>query len=402
MVLDILALAILGCLLGIITGLAPGVHVNTVAVVGLSVFPHLSLSPIQFAVVMVAMTVTHSFLDFIPAIFLGAPEEATALSVLPAHRLLLQGKALDAVKLTALGSLLGLGFALLLLAPTLAIIPAIYYGLRGYIGYVLAAAVVVLVLREREKHKIVWAAGIFLLSGCFGLLMFDLRILSTTQVLFPAFAGLFGISNLINSLKEKATKIPQSKFTSVRIKPAHLSAGFFGALAGLLVGLLPAMSPSQLGVLMSSLIGTEVGTFLVYLSAINTSDAIFSFVSLYTINNPRSGVATMVGKVLDLGFDELLLLCGVTAFSAVFATFLHLRLGRIALDFVGRIDYRLLSIATLALVFSLLYLLTGWFGVLLAVLATAIGLLPILSGVSRTHCMGALLLPTIFYYVGLW
>jgi len=123
--LDILALAILGCLLGIMTGLAPGVHVNTVAVVGLSVFPHLSISPIQFAVVMVAMTVTHSFLDFIPAIFLGAPEEATALSVLPAHRLLLQGKALDAVKLTALGSLLGLGFALLLMAPTLILIPMI-------------------------------------------------------------------------------------------------------------------------------------------------------------------------------------------------------------------------------------------------------------------------------------
>ena len=272
--------------------------------------------------------------------------------------------------------------------------------MRGYIGYVLAAAVLVLVLREREGRRIVWASGIFLLSGCFGLLVFDLRILSSTQVLFPAFAGLFGISNLINSLNEKATKIPQSRFSCVKIKFTHISAGFLGALAGLLVGLLPAVSPSQLGVLMSSLIGPEVGTFLVYLAAINTSDAIFSFVSLYTIDNPRSGVATMVGKVLDLGVPELLLLCGVTAFSALFATVLHLRFGRAAIGFVRRIDYRLLSTATIALVFALLYLPTGEFGVLLAVLATAIGLLPILSGVSRTHCMGVLLLPTIFYYFG--
>lgn len=396
--LDYIILTTVGCFLGTITGLTPGLHVNTVAVIGLALFPYLSITPLQFAVVMVAMAVTHSFLDFIPAIFLGAPEEETALSVLPAHRLLLEGRALDAVKLTALGSLLGLGFAIILLWPTLILIPGIYFWLRGSVVYLLIAAVFVLVVREKTKNRIFWALITFLLSGFFGLLMFRLQILSPTQVLFPAFAGLFGISNIVYSLKSKTTKVPQNKVTSIRVKRIHVYAGFFGALAGLLVGLLPAISPSQLGILLCSIFDSDVGGFLVYISAINTSDAIFSFVSMYTINNPRSGVATMVGRIIDLGFSEMLLLAGVTAVSCLFATIMHLYAGRYMIDFMEKIDYCIASKITIFLVVFLVWFFTGWFGVLLMAHATAIGLIPILTGVSRTHCMGVLLIPTILYF----
>lgn len=398
--LDILLLAFLGCLLGIITGLTPGLHVNTVAIIGLSVFPTLSLTPPQFSVVMVGMAVTHTFLDFIPAIFLGVPEEETALSILPTHQLLLQGRAMEAIKLTALGSLLGLGFALLLLIPTLVVIPIIYEGVRGFIVYVLILAVLFLVLREKSWERILWSITVFFLSGYLGIVMFDLKMLSTTQVLFPVFVGLFGLSNILYSLRSRTTNIPQEHFIPLKIRPSHLSSGFLGALAGLFVGVLPAMSPSQLGILMYGLIGSDVRNFLVSVSAINTSDAIFSFVSLYTIDNPRSGVATMIGKVLEFDFPTLMLLVGVTSFITVFATFLHVRIGGLAMNLAGRINYRDLSIASIFLVIFLVYLITGLFGVLVALLATCIGLLPIFAGVSRTHCMGVLLVPTILYFLG--
>ena len=60
-----------------------------------------------------------------------------------------------------------------------------------------------------------------------------------------------------------------------------------------------------------------------------------------------------------------------------------------------------MSILSLLLVLVLVYLVTGWFGVLLTLLSACVGLLPILSGVSRTHCMGVLLVPTILYFLGL-
>jgi len=398
--LEFLALAILGCLLGIITGLTPGLHVNTVAILGLSIFPSLSISPLEFAVVMVGMSVTHTFLDFIPAIFLGVPEEETALSVLPTHQLLLQGRVIEAVRLTALGSLFGLGFALLLLLPVLILIPMIYSELRGFIVYVLIIAVIFLIIRERTKRGILWAISIFLISGYLGVLILNLGILSTTQVLFPVFVGLFGLSNIFFSLRSGISKVPQDEFIPVRIETKFVSSGFLGALGGLFVGILPAMSPSQIGILMYEIIGSDIRNFLISVSAINTSDAIFSFVSLYTIRNPRSGVATMVGKVLDLDLNTFLLLIGVIAFIAPFATILHIKIGGSAMRFVGRINYKDLSVGSLFLVLILVYLVTGWFGVLLTLLSTCIGLLPVLAGVSRTHGMGVLLVPTILYFLG--
>ena len=399
--LDLIILALIGICIGVITGLTPGLHVNTIAIIGLSLFSALNISPIQFATVMMAMAVTHTFLDFIPSIFLGAPEEETVLSVLPTHRLLIEGKALEAVKLTAFGSLFGLFFALLLLVPMLFLIPILYTALHGIIVYILIVAVISLILRERKPNKILWAILIFCITGYLGMIIFDLKILSATQVLFPVFVGLFGLSNILASLNSGTVRIPQDEFIDVKPTPKFIFSGFLGSIGGMLVGILPAMSPSQVGVLMYEIIGTDTRNFLITMSAINTSDAIYSLIALYTIQNPRSGVVVMISKVLEVDFNVLLLLIGIIAFTAFFATFLHIKIGRLAMRFVGRVNYKSLCIASLTLILSLVYLFTGLFGVLLALLATIIGSLPILSGVSRTHSMGVLLLPTILYFLGL-
>ena len=82
---------LLGIVVGTFTGLAPGIHINLVSAIllgSLSTIPFLnSFAKIYFVVFIVAMAITHSLLDFIPSIFLGAPDEDTALSVLPGHEL---------------------------------------------------------------------------------------------------------------------------------------------------------------------------------------------------------------------------------------------------------------------------------------------------------------------------
>ena len=77
-----------------------------------------------------------------------------------------------------------------------------------------------------------------------------------------------------------------------------------------------------------------------------------------------------------------------------------IKIGRSAMRFVGKINYRDLSVGSLFLVLILVYLVTDWFGVLLTLLSACVGLLPILAGVSRTHGMGVLLVPTILYFLG--
>src|SRR3989344_5219783 len=107
MLLEILIAVLVGLLLGTFTGLFPGIHINLVSVILLSLSPFLSeyISLLTLSVVIISMSVTHTFLDAIPSIFLGAPDSGMELGVLPGHRLLLQGRGYEAVVLTAIGSL---------------------------------------------------------------------------------------------------------------------------------------------------------------------------------------------------------------------------------------------------------------------------------------------------------
>jgi putative membrane protein len=97
------------------------------------------------------MSITHSFLDFIPSVFLGAPDSDTALSILPGHKLLLEGKAYEAVKLTVIGSLGALVFSVLLVPLLIPFIEYIYPFLRRYIAYILILIVVYMILKDNNK-----------------------------------------------------------------------------------------------------------------------------------------------------------------------------------------------------------------------------------------------------------
>ncbi len=399
--LEYVFLALIGCAIGVVTGLIPGLHVNTVAVMGFGTYVALGLTPLDFVIILTAVSITHAFLDYIPAIFLGAPAEDTALSVLPAHRLFMQGRAFEAVKLTATGSLLGLGIGLMLLIPALYIIPAIYHASRGFIAYILIVAVVILIAQEKSPRAIKWAVLTFLISGWLGVVVLDHQdFLSSSDVLFPVFAGLFGLANLLDSLKSEAVAIPQDPYIKVKFEKKFFGAGLLGAISGALIGVLPAISPSQMGALISEKAKLDSKNFLVFLSAINTSDAIYSMLALYTISNARSGVAVIVGKVIDVNFDVVLLLVGVMAFSAFFATVVHIQIGKRMSGLVEKINYRKLCVASFVFILSMVYVFTGWFGLLLALLCTVVGILPIIAGISRTHLMGVLLLPTILFFLG--
>ena len=107
LVLELLLGLLVGCCLGIFTGITPGIHINLVSVIILSLSPWLLeyVSPLTLAVLIVGMTIVHTFLDSIPATFLGAPDSDEVLSVLPGHRLLLEGKGYEAVARTVVGTL---------------------------------------------------------------------------------------------------------------------------------------------------------------------------------------------------------------------------------------------------------------------------------------------------------
>lgn len=98
---------IAGYLLGIVSGLIPGIHTNNFAMflVALStVMADYGITTFYAAIIILSNAITHTFHDIIPSIFLGALNADIALAVLLGHQLLLAGSGAEAIKLSALGS----------------------------------------------------------------------------------------------------------------------------------------------------------------------------------------------------------------------------------------------------------------------------------------------------------
>lgn len=72
----IIAIAI-GILAGSCTGLIPGIHVNLVSVFLITISPFLLryTNPLSLAMFVIAMAVVHTFLDFIPSVYLVSVEK---------------------------------------------------------------------------------------------------------------------------------------------------------------------------------------------------------------------------------------------------------------------------------------------------------------------------------------
>ena len=124
MLLEIFLFLLLGIIFGTITGLIPGVHINLIGafIVSLSASLFYLINPIYLVVFIVAMAVTHTFVDFIPSIFLGCPDTDTELSVLPGHELLKKGEGYEAIILTCYGSLAAIFILVLIAYPSIFII----------------------------------------------------------------------------------------------------------------------------------------------------------------------------------------------------------------------------------------------------------------------------------------
>jgi len=420
----LLASAFVGCALGIITGLIPGLHVNNVAILLVALSPALlqhGISPVCIAIIIIANAVAHTFLDFIPSIFLGAPEAETALAVMPGHRMLLEGRGIEAIRLSALGSAGSVIVALGLVIPLSILFEHIYSILNQYMGWILLLIILVMVGTESGERIDPWetklkykgyAALVFLLSGTLGILSFTraslmhpVIALGEPSILFPLLSGLFGASMLVISLITKST-IPKQAKTRFKLSKRKVARGIFtGSFAGSLVAWLPGISPA-VATVVTRLAVREEGEdssreFIVAVSGVNTANAIFGLIALYTIQRPRSGAMVAVKSIMDPNVWDISLIAVIVGVS-ILSYFATIFIGDHASGILFRTSYSKLSAAVLLCIGIMVALFTGLFGVVVFTTATIIGMLPPYLKVRKTHAMGVLLLPLILYFFGVF
>jgi len=424
----LLAASLLGVFLGTITGLVPGFHPNNVAFILLAITPMIlagsSALPAETLLLLVAATilaasVANTFLNFLPTAFIGAPEDNTALSLLPAHRLLLEGRAYEATVLSALGSFGAVVFSFFFIIPFYLIFSVFHFYelLRSLMLYLLIGISAVLILTESFSERmeayqaILLSTFVFILSGFFGSVVLNMPVYTPfpfrSTMLFPALTGLFGLSAILFSLLYTPT-IPEQRIEEpVLEKGGVMKSVISGSVFGTMVSILPGITSAHATVMaMLARRTREPEQVIMTLSGVNTADVIFCLVGLFIISRARSGTTIAISRLLEVplweGFlppSALLYLLIAALIASPCSFFITKYLGKqFSLQF-ARLPYRAVMSGIVVFLIVLVLLFTGALGLLVLLVGTVIGLIPIYVGVRRSTCMGVLLVPII---VTLW
>ena len=402
--------ACVGVGLGTVTGLVPGLHVNSVAFVLVGVAPTVDGPAAAVASAVLAAGVVHTFLSIVPGLVLGVPDAATAPGALPGHRLVLAGRGREAIRLSALGSGVALAASVAVALPLSRAVAAGREWLLAALPFLLAVIAGLLSLAEPTRRGKVGGAVCLAVATALGLLALDLPASGpltpdgAASMLAPIFGGLFGAPILLDALDARGA-IPPQDGTDLGLAPRGVArAALSGVGGGTLVGYLPGVSAGVAAVLA---LGGAGGSgpagrgsdraYVVATSGADTATAVFAVASLAVLGAPRSGVTVAVaelgtgsGSVPGIGLAGMLL---VIVFAAGLGVVLLVVLGDRYLSVVRRLPRRPLVVGVLGLLLALSVGFAGVLGGAVFCIAAVVGLLPPRVGARRVHLMGVLLGP---------
>jgi putative membrane protein len=420
-----IALAVLGGIgIGTIAGLLPGVHVNNTSAILLGLSPALAASGVQpayIAAAIVASTVAQSFLDIVPSIFLGAPDDAMVLAVMPGHRMLLDGRGIEAVRLSAAGSGLAIVVSMLLILPLSFLFGSVYPLIWDNMALILIAISMFIILSNKSDspfpdsaertRKILKGTLVFFAAGLLGVLSFAIEpglvpvvSIAAPTVLLPLLSGLFGAPMLfLSSLAEP--EIPRQGHHDFALSGGEIGrAALLGTAAGALVSWFPAVSAgvaTSVTGMFSRQDEDSDRRYLISVSGVNTANAVFSLVALYVIGKPRSGAVAaaeeLLGGFMDYGTFVLFLV--VVCVAGVLSYLIVLWIGAYAAEAFGKINYRWMNRCVLLFLGTMCLLMTGMMGLAIFLIAASVGMAAHLLKVKKTCLMGVLLLPCILYFL---
>lgn len=349
----------------------------------------------SLSIIIVASLGAHLVFQFLPAIFFSIPDDTVVASVLPGNRMALEGRGAEALVVCAFSSLLATAGALLMLPLSLAFLPIAYSAIEPYMAFVLILASLFLILSEAEAKKIAMAGFVFALSGMLG---GATLVSAIKEPLFPAFCGLFAASGILLSLSS-ASRLPEQKSEKTKLDflPYVALGTVFGMLSDLLAGM---AAPAQIAVFASALLPAKEDPkkFLALVSSIAASHTVFAFSALVSIGKAREGSLAIINSLMPITESSLPALFGALLLSVGASSLFLMLLSKRAHKLSG-VDFRPLNLAVLAYLFFAVLIISGAEGLLLFATSAAIGILPPLLGVRRTHVMGLIIVPSIFLHL---
>ncbi|MGQ9661724.1 MAG: tripartite tricarboxylate transporter permease [Kiritimatiellia bacterium] len=400
---------------GSIVGCLPGLHVYTL----LSLLVAAPFSSPEFLIATaIGLVVGYAMLNTVPSVLLAAPDESAFLTVLPGQKFLMRGLGYDALQITAAGGLMAV-LLLVVLAGPLAhkFLPLLHTVLKRHYHWILWCVILFMLMSEWPRGELVGETGkrrllsawrslgigllTFLLSGVLGLVLFHRSPLppwSGTQTLMPAFTGLFTLPWLLLNIVTK-TRPPRQQTKESAMLPLNilLKGAISGGMGGAFAALVPAVTGGVGGYLAGH--ATAIRDDRTFLVAQGAAKLVYYGGGLLLLFVPEvhlsRGTAASIIKSLWTpdGPQAYLLALAATALAGSTAYLLVVPLGRITIAAINRFALRNLSLTAFGLIMSAVRLITGPMGLLVALVAAGIGLLPLLYGSRRMNCLGVILLP---------
>ena len=412
--IELIIACFIGISIGTLTGMIPGIHVNTAGAIlfASSAVQLQALSAEFLCVVMVSMSIAHALIEFIPSMLLGVPQEGTATSILPGHRMVLQGRSKEVIRIVSVG---GFGAIIVTIAmlPIFAVaLPILHEFSKPFTWIILLVASIYLTYHLTSSQRdFVWSLLLFTLSGILGWTIFQTPISSGISMMCT-FSGLFGISTILFSLNDSSTIPHQNKFYELNLNFDKMKSIFAGGITGAILGFLPGFGPAQGTVIAQAASGTDDNSdddtvnFLLATSGLNISDCLFSLIAIYIIGNPRSGIAVYMSYLIsEMTLNHLIIFIFASLLAVSVSLAISLKLGDSFSKIMDGVDYKKLSIGVVLLQILILYVFIIYYQgpifymTLALVTSTALGLLPHYIGVGKSHLMGVLIIPAIVIYM---
>ncbi len=419
----VLISVVAGTVVSSVISCLPGLHIYNV--MGAMVMGILALEGTAWAIpsdlylpAMTGMVVGWSMLNTIPAVLLGTPDESAMFTVLPGQKYLMAGRGFEGTMITALGGLAGAFFLVCVVAPCAPrYLPVSQEVLKGHMHWVLWIIITFMLMSEWPKGgnrgPAGWAkfydawrtllAGLatFFLAGLLGFILLTRSPVNhevAFQNIMPAFVGLFAVPWCLLNMISAAGVPPQRVTKSLAVNgDIVLRSVWSGGLGGGIAAYFPIVTGGVGGMLAGHataqrderifIMGQGVSKFIYYVG---------SFMLLFVpgLNLTRGGGAWMMKAVYTpVGLADYYLVLGCIAIASGVSYLMMEPLTRLTLKFIDRFNYRHVSTVALAIIVVMVYAVTGWTGLFIALVGTGIGLLPVLFGSRRLNCLGILLLP---------
>lgn len=411
--LELVVACFLGIIIGCITGMIPGIHVNIAGTIlfASSTFLLSFVSPEFLCVSMVTMSIAHAMIEFVPSMLLGVPEEGTATSVLPGHKMVLQGRSKEVIRIISVGGFGAIMVTILMLPLFSIVLPCLHEVSKSFTWLILLSVSIFLTYKLTNSFKsFLWALLLFILSGILGWIVFQTPI-SASVSLMCIFSGLFGISTILFSLNDNSIIPHQFSFYELNLDINKYKSIFAGGITGAILGFLPGFGPAQGTVIAQLVSGTndnkdeDIVNFLLATSGLNISDCLFSLMAIYIIGNPRSGIAVYMSYLIsEMSLNHLIIFIFTSLIAVSISLVLTLKLGDSFSKLMAGIDYKKLSIGVILLQITIIYIFIFYYQApifymtLVLMTSTAMGMLPHYLGVGKSHLMGVLIIPAILIY----